>query len=171
MMKRKVRAMLLPLLLCAASAFAPLAHGAQSAASVSLAGTWTLVAADVKHADGSQTHDYGANPEGSLMVDDDGRYALQIFKAERTTFPMADKSKGTASDYQSAVMGSSTHYGTISVDQNDMTLTFHIQDSSFPDWKGQSQKRRFTLTGSELSYFGVPRPNGDVPISVWKRLQ
>ena len=104
------------------------------------------------------------------MVDNRGRYSIQIFKAGREIFPAADKGKGSAIDYRSAVMGSSTHYGTISIDQKDMTLTFHIVDSSFPGWKGESQKRKFALTGSELSYFGVPRPNGDVPISVWKRI-
>lgn len=170
MMKRKIHA-LLPLSFAMACACAPFAHGATVAASTSLAGTWSLVAADVKHPDGSQGRDYGASPEGSLMVDDEGRYALQIFKAERTAFADDDKSRGTPSDYKSAVMGSSTHYGTITVDRNDMTLTFHIIDSSFPNWKGQAQKRKFTLTGSELSYFGVPRPNGDVPISVWKRVR
>ncbi|HZZ10510.1 MAG TPA: lipocalin-like domain-containing protein [Paraburkholderia sp.] len=90
---------------------------------------------------------------------------------ERTPFPSADKGSGTASDYRTAVMGSSTHYGTISVDAREMTLTFHIQDSSFPNWKGESQKRQSTVTDSALSYFGVPRSNGDVPLSVWKRVQ
>jgi len=169
MMKRKVPAIFLALSFLAASVFTPLAHSAQAAAPISLAGTWSLVAADVKHPDGSQTHDYGASPEGSLMVDNEGRYSLQIFKKERTIFPTADKGNAAAGDYKSAVMGSSTHYGTVSVDQNDMTITFQILDSSFPNWKGQAQKRKFTLAGSQLSYFGIPRPNGDVPISVWQR--
>jgi hypothetical protein len=171
MITHAFRSTLLRFSLSGIVAFSPLAHSAQSETPVQLAGTWTLVAADVKHPDGSQAHDYGADPEGSLMIDDAGRYSLQIFKSERTSFANADKGNGTTADYKTAVMGSSTHYGTISVDPADMTLTFHIQDSSFPNWKGESQKRKFTLTGSELSYFGVPRPNGDVPISIWKRIQ
>jgi len=171
MMTNRLRSTLLRLSLTGMLAFSSLAQSGQPDISVHLAGTWTLAAADVKHPDGSQAHDYGEHPEGLLMIDGGGRYSLQIFKSERTTFPAEDKGNGAASDYQAAVMGSSTHYGTVIVDPNDMTLTFHMQDSSFPNWKGESQRRKFTLIGSELSYFGLPRPNGDVPISVWKRIQ
>lgn len=171
MSESKGRMTLLGLSLFAACTFAPLAHSAQNTGPMPLAGTWSLVAADVKHPDGSEAHDYGSNPEGSLMIDKKGRYSLQIFKTERSTFPTADKAKGSPDDYKSAVMGASTHYGTISVDQKDMTLTFHIQDSAFPNWKDKAQQRKFSLVGSQLSYFGVARPNGDVPISVWQRVQ
>jgi hypothetical protein len=50
-------------------------------AEVSLAGTWTLVAADVLHADGTRGPDYGAAPKGLLLIDAQGHYSLQIFKA------------------------------------------------------------------------------------------
>jgi hypothetical protein len=164
-----------PILLVAALSFfgalSSSAHAVETDHSSPLAGTWNLVAADVKHPDGSEAHDYGASPEGTLMIDRAGRYSLQIFKSERTVFPAADKGKGEASDYRAAVMGSSTHYGTIQVNQSNMTITFHIQDSSFPNWKGETQKRKFTLSGEELSYFGVARPNGDIPISVWRRVE
>jgi Lipocalin-like domain len=171
MMTTRLRATLLRLALTGMLAVSSLAQSGQPDTAVNLAGTWTLVAADVKHPDGSRAHDYGEHPEGSLMIDGGGRYSLQIFKSERTTFPAEDKGNGASSDYRTAVMGSSTHYGTVIVDPNDMTLTFRIQDSSFPNWKGESQKRKFTLIDSTLSYFGLPRANGDVPISVWKRIQ
>lgn len=134
-----------------------------------LAGTWTLVAADVQHPDGSRAHDYGADPKGLFMVDAKGNYSLQIFKTEREKFASEDKSRASAAEYKSAVMGSSTHFGTLSVDTDHKTLFFHIQHSSFPNWEGTEQKRSYTLKGNELSYFVSPRPNGDIPISVWKR--
>lgn len=170
-MKIKGRSVLVLLSVFATATFASLANSAQYTTSIPLAGTWSLVAADVKHPDGTQAQDYGASPEGSLMIDRQGRYSLQIFKAERSIFPTADKGKGRPDDYKSAVMGASTHYGIISVDQKDMTLTFHIKDSAFPNWKDESQRRQYSLVGSQLSYFGVARPNGDVPISVWRRIQ
>jgi hypothetical protein len=67
-------------------------------------------------------------------------------------------------------MGSSTHFGTISVDPVGGTLTFRIQNASFPNWEGKQQKRSYDLKGGELSYRVTPRPNGDVPISVWQRV-
>ncbi|MFP3747676.1 lipocalin-like domain-containing protein, partial [Achromobacter sp. SIMBA_011] len=67
-------------------------------------------------------------------------------------------------------LGSSTHYGSITIDPAEGTLTFHIKNSSFPNWVGQEQKRNYELKGNELSYRVTPRPNGDVPISVWRRV-
>jgi Lipocalin-like domain len=46
-------------------------------AELSLAGTWTLVAADVLHADGTRGRDYGAAPKGLLLNDAQGHYSLQ----------------------------------------------------------------------------------------------
>lgn len=136
----------------------------------SLAGTWTLVAADVQHPDGSREHDYGADPKGLLLIDTQGHYSLQIFRSERRPFASDDKAKATAAEYKAAVMGSSTHFGSISVDRSAGTLTFHIQNASFPNWEGTQQTRHYEFKGGELSYRVTPRPNGDIPISVWRRL-
>jgi hypothetical protein len=136
----------------------------------SLVGTWTLVAADVEHPDGSRARDYGADPKGMLIIDAQGHYSLQIFKSERPEFASGDKGKGTPDEYKAAVMGSSTHFGTISVDAAGRKLTFHVQSASFRNWEGEQQRRSYELKDGELSYRVAPRPNGDVPISVWQRL-
>lgn len=136
----------------------------------SLAGTWTLVAADVQHPDGSRTSDYGARPKGLLMIDNQGHYSLQILKAERPTFHAGDKAKGTPGEYEAAVMGSSTHYGTLRIDADGDVLVFHIQGASFPNWEGQEQRRQYALDDGVLSYRVTARPNGDVPISVWRKI-
>lgn len=140
-------------------------------AEVSLAGTWTLVAADVLHADGTRARDYGAAPKGLLLIDAQGHYSLQIFKAERPHFASGDKLTGTSAEYQAAVLGSSTHFGTISVEPAAGTLTFKIENASFPNWEGTEQKRTFELNGDELSYRVPARPDGSIPISVWRRLK
>ena len=139
-------------------------------ADVSLAGTWTLVAADVVHPDGSRSHDYGDAPKGLLMIDRTGRYSLQIFRSDRPRFAAPAKAKASAQEYRAAVMGSSTHYGTLAVEPAKHQLVFHIEVASFPNWEGQQQTRAFELHGDTLSYRVPPRPNGDVPISVWRRI-
>lgn len=136
-----------------------------------LAGTWTLVAADVLHADGTRSRDYGAAPKGLLLIDGSGRYSLQIFKSERPRFAAEDKLSATEAEYKAAVLGSSTHFGSISIDPVGGTLTFKIEAASFPNWEGAAQTRRYELTGDELSYRVPPRPNGDTPISIWRRLK
>ena len=142
---------------------------AAHAAEPSLAGTWTLTAADDLHPDGSRTRGYGEAPKGRLIIDAAGRYSLQIFKSERARFASADKKKGTPAEFEGAVLGSSTHFGTVSVAAD--VLTFRIEAASFPNWEGTEQKRRYELKGDELSYQVPAAPDGTAPISVWKRVK
>lgn len=137
-----------------------------------LAGTWTLVAADAIRPDGSRIRDYGESPRGLLIVDAAGRYSLQIYRSERPRFAAGDKAAATPAEFASAVLGSSTHVGTVAIDAGAQTLDFRIESASFPNWEGTVQKRRYELTDDALSYrVTVQRADGSVPISVWKRLR
>src|SRR5687768_11646778 len=92
-----------------------------------LQGTWTLVAADKVLPDGETMRDYGENPKGRLVIDAQGRYSLQIFKSERKHFTSDSKADGTVDEFRSAVMGSSTHYGTMAIDARAAVLVFSIE--------------------------------------------
>ncbi|MBJ9967578.1 lipocalin-like domain-containing protein [Burkholderia seminalis] len=136
----------------------------------SLVGTWTLVAADVVHADGTRGHDYGPAPAGLLMIDRDGHYTLQIYQGDRPRFASGDKATGTPDEFKAAVLGTSAHFGMAKADTAAGTLTFAIKRSLYPNWEGEQQVRHYELKNDELSYRVPPRPNGDVPVSVWKRV-
>lgn len=135
-----------------------------------LQGTWTLVAADKILPDGGVARDYGEHPSGRLIIDSRGRYSLQIFKAERLRFASDSKADGSPDEFRSAVLGSSTHYGTMTIDDKAGLLVFSIEDSSFPNWAGTVQRRQYELDRSELRYKVPPRADGSVPVSVWRRL-
>ncbi len=135
-----------------------------------LQGTWTLVAADKILPDGKTTRDYGENPKGRLVVDAKGQYSLQIFKSERLHFAIDSKADGSVDEFRSAVMGSSTHYGTMTIDEPAGALVFSIEGSSFPNWEGATQRRQYKLDGAELRYKVPPRADGSIPVSVWRRL-
>lgn len=158
--------------LLAACAGIPTAAVAQSRTTERspLAGTWTLVAADLLHPDGSRTRDYGAAPKGRLMVDAAGHYSLQIFKSERPRFASGAKAKGTPAELAAATLGASTHYGTMRVDTAAHVLTVSIEGASFPNEEGTQQRRAYVLHGDTLSYHVPARPDGNVPISVWRRI-
>ena len=135
-----------------------------------LQGTWVLVAADKILPGGERTQDYGKSPKGRLIVDSQGRYSLQIFKSERLRFASGDKARGNADEYESAVLGSSTHYGTVAIDAERHTLSFRIEGASFPNWEGANQQRVYTLSDGVLTYRVPPRADGAIPISVWRKL-
>jgi len=135
-----------------------------------LQGTWVLTFADVLHPDGSRTSDYGSQPKGTLQVDGDGRYTLFIFDGTRPRFAADDKKNGSVEEIRAAFQGSSAHYGQISVDAANHALDFHIEGSTYPNWEGTTQRRRFEMNGDALSYRVPPRRNGDVPLTGWKRI-
>jgi hypothetical protein len=135
-----------------------------------LVGTWSLVAADVQHPDGSIGHDYGAVPRGSMMIDAAGRYTLMIYKGDRSRFASNDRAAGIAEEYRDAALGISTHYGTLTADPKARTLSFAIEQASFANWNGTTQVRSYDLQGGVLRYTVPARPNGDVPISVWRKV-
>jgi Lipocalin-like domain len=139
----------------------------------SLAGTWTLRAADEIRPDGTRAASYGPNPQGLLMIADDGRYSMQIFRPGRPRFETGDKKRGTPEEYQAAALGMSSHIGHVTLDPDHGLITFRIELASFPNWDATEQKREVQLTGDELSY-RVPASatgNGTVAISVWRRVR
>lgn len=143
---------------------------AAAAAEPSLAGTWTLTAADRLKPDGARVRDYGAHPKGRLIIDAKGRYSLQIFDGDRPRVASGDKATSTAEEFASAVTGSSTHYGTVAVDTAAHVLVFRIEGASFPNWEGTEQRRKYALTAEALSYqVPTPRSDGSIPISEWRR--
>jgi len=142
-------------------------------ASAPLLGTWSVVRVDNILPDGSHVALYGPHPQGLLMFDRDGHYALQLLRADRFKFASNDKSKGTPEEIKAAVEGSNAHFGRYSVDPGKHTITFRIEHASFPNWDGTVQVRPFSLAGDRLTYT-VPSPTTDLSATgevVWRRVQ
>lgn len=139
-------------------------------APTAIEGTWALDFADVQHPDGTRTYDYGKVPKGVMQVDHQGHYAIFIFDRSRPKFAANSKRHGTPAEVRAAMMGTSSHYGTVEVDTANRTLTFHIEGATYPNWEGTTQVRHYMLRGDKLSYKVPPRPNGDIPLTGWKRI-
>jgi len=137
-----------------------------------LTGTWELERAEIARPDGTIVVDanYGPEARGLLIIDQTGRYSLQLFRPDRPKFASGDKARGTPEEYKSAFMGLSTHTGRISVDAANHKLVFHIEQAAYPNWEHTDQTRAYQLSGRELSYRVPPGPAGTSAISVWRRL-
>lgn len=138
-----------------------------------LAGAWTLVSVDNILPDGTRIQPYGPNPEGLLLLDQSGRYAIQIYRPDRPRFASNDKSRATAEENQMAVRGSNCHFGRYEVDMEGRTLRFGIEHASFPNWEGTEQRRSFVLNGDELTYTVRTTTTGGAEVGevTWKRLE
>jgi hypothetical protein len=133
-----------------------------------LAGTWTIVSA-VTEQGGNKTDTFGPHPKGVLTVDANGRYVLAIARADLPKVASNNRTTGTPEENKAIVQGSITHFGTVSVNAADKTMTFKIETSTFPNSDGTEQKRPFTVTGDELKLTVPAASGGGTASVVWKR--
>ena len=69
------------------------------------------------------------------------------------------------------MLGSSTHFGKLSIDPAKHQLIFNIEAASFPNWEGKQQVRDYTYEDGILTY-AVPASasgNGTIAYSIWRR--
>jgi hypothetical protein len=133
-----------------------------------LAGTWTIVS-NVNEQDGKKTDAFGPHPKGVLTVDANGRYVLAIARADLPKVASNNRTTATPEENKAIVQGSITHFGTVSVNAADKTMTFKIETSTFPNSDGTEQKRPFTVTGDELKLTVPAASGGGTASVVWKR--
>jgi len=144
------------------------AGDALAQAAKDLVGTWTLVSAINEHG-GNKTDTYGPHPKGLLTVDANGRYVLVIARADLPKVASSNRTRATPEENKAIVQGSVAHFGTVSVNAADKTITFKIETSLFPKWDGTEQQRPFTITGDELTYTVPSASGGGTATVVWKR--
>jgi lipocalin-like protein len=131
-------------------------------------GTWTLVSA-VTEQGGTKTDTFGPNAKGILVVDANGRYVIAFARADLPKVASNNRTTATPEENKAIVVGSLTHFGTLSVNEADKTFTFKIETATFPNWDGTEQKRPFTITGDELKYTVAAASGGGSATVVWKR--
>ena len=105
-----------------------------------LVGTWNLVSV-TNTQDGKKTDLFGPNPKGVLVFDANGRYALVFLRSDLPKFTSTNRATGTPEENKAVVQGSIAHFGAYSVDDNNKTIIFRIEASTFPNWSGAEQKR------------------------------
>jgi Lipocalin-like domain len=137
-----------------------------------LIGTWQLVSVDNIYPDSSRLQPYGLNPQGLLIFDNKGNYALQILKAVRPKIVSGDKNKCTPEENAILVQGSNAHFGKYDIDENAKNITFKIEHASFPNWEGTIQKRSYVYTNNQIQYTVTNTTQGGQSVIaevVWRR--
>jgi hypothetical protein len=163
----------LPFRIAVAVVGAAMATAASAAELRSLQGTWIMDSAYEIRRDGTRVTNYSEHPWGLLTVDASGRYNMQIFRPGRRAFASGDKGQGTPEEYREAVVGSSTHFGHVKIDQAKHQLIFDVEAASFPNWEGKRQVRDYKFENGLLSY-AVPASassSGTIAYSIWRRAE
>lgn len=135
-------------------------------------GSWSLVSINNIYQDGTRVQPYGKNPEGLLIFDDKGNYAIQILKANRPLIASGNKNTSTPEENAAIVKGFNAHYGTYFVDEKNKVITFKILHASFPNWENKVQKRNYTYDNNLIKYIVTNTTQGGKSVIaevIWRR--
>ncbi|MCA9728762.1 MAG: GNAT family N-acetyltransferase [Candidatus Eisenbacteria bacterium] len=121
-----------------------------------LLGSWDLVDWSVRLQDGTESHPFGEGGRGRLVYDDRAQVWLHLQRSTRPPFESGDPFGGTPEEIAAAFHGFLSYYGEYEVDVETATVRHRILGSSFPNWEGTTQERRYTFVGEELVITATP---------------
>jgi lipocalin-like protein len=135
-------------------------------------GTWTLVSIRYVSPDGHAIEPFGPGAKG-MLVFDGTRFATQVMAANLPKFASNNRMVGTPQEYEATSRGVVAYFGTYTVNEADRVVTLHIERSSFPNWEGTNQERKFGFVGNELRYTAASSTANPAEAAqlVWKRAQ
>lgn len=147
-------------------------RGDDAACQGSVVGTWTLVSIRYVRPDGSTIEPFGSNAKG-ILVFDGRRFATQAMAANLPKFASNNRMVGTPEEYEAISHGVLAYFGTYTVNEADRMVTLHIERSSFPNWEGTDQQRKFEFVGDELRYTAASSTANPAEAAqlVWKKAQ
>jgi hypothetical protein len=133
-----------------------------------LVGTRTLVSITVEY-DGKKADFFGANPQGQLTFEPNGRFSVIILRSDIPKFVTNSRDAGSSEENKAVVQGSIAYFGTYSASEAGNVVKYHIDGSTYPNWKGTDQERLFKLSGDELTLINFTTSIGaGNACSVWK---
>jgi len=137
-------------------------------------GTWKLVSSEFRHSDGQLTYPFGRDAVGIIMYDANGHVSVHMMRPDCPAFASGDLHDGTPMEIKSAFEGFVAYYGAYEVNQEEGTVTHHIEGSLFPNWVGLAQRRFFEFSGNRLTLSTPPILVGGQQITavlIWERAE
>ncbi|MGH7968594.1 MAG: lipocalin-like domain-containing protein [Limisphaerales bacterium] len=150
-----------------------LLHG-QSANSLRfrLVGTWRLVSATQRLADGTVRPDPQTGPKGAgyLIYTDTGQVCVVVCNPERSRW--ASVQAPTDADLRNAFGGLVTYAGTFEVNETERYVVHHIEVDRVPNLTGTDRKRFVSFSANRLVLSAAPPLPTDVKEwkIVWERV-
>jgi len=130
-----------------------------------LVGTWMYTSVVVERQDGTKFEPWGPKPVGSLIFTANGRYSLQLIRADIPPFASKDRLKGTAEEYKAVAEGVLSHFGTYTVNAAEGTYTLNVEASSFSSDNATKQVR--TVTSFSRDEFKTFNPTPTTPFKAY----
>jgi len=137
-----------------------------------LVGTWRLVSATQRMADGTERPDpnVGAQGRGYIIYTPTGQVCAMLGHAERARWASGDRP--TAAEAMAIPENMVAYCGTYTVDEAGGFVLHHVELDLSPNRAGTDRKRFFTISGERLVLRPAPPlPNGVQDWTVtWRRV-
>src|SRR5436190_22762972 len=91
-----------------------------------LVGSWTLISLTAGEGT-AQTLPYGPNPQGTMMVDANGRFSITVVRSDLRKFASNNRLTGTPEENTAVVRGSIAYFGTYSIDEATHVITVEVE--------------------------------------------
>lgn len=149
-------------------------RGQTTAASLrsQLIGTWRLVSATQRLADGTVRPDPQTGPKGKgyLIYTVSGQVCVEVGNPERLQWASAQAP--TEKELRNAFAGLTAYCGTFEVNEADRYVVHHIEVDRVPNATGTSRKRFCSLSANRLTLRAAPPLPADVTewTIVWERV-
>jgi hypothetical protein len=124
-------------------------HAAAEPLRPRILGAWRLVAVYDAYADGTRRDTWGADPQGLIVFTPEGLFTATILGGDR---------KPRAGTVPSDPVGPAVaYYGRFEIDEAQARFTTEVEQSTFPQWTGQSLPRKIVaLSETTLKVEGMP---------------
>ncbi len=137
-------------------------------------GAWKLISSEFRRSDGEVSYPLGKNAVGLLIYDASGHVSAHLMRPDRPAFASSDHLKGTPAEIKTAFEGYIAYYGTYEVNEEEDTVTHHVEGSAFPNWVGTALRRFFEFSGNRLTLSTPPMPMGGEQVTgllIWERAE
>ena len=159
-------------MICASSPFFVGRAAVSEPAADQFKGTWSLVSIRYVSPNGAVVEPFGPHAKG-MLVFDGSHFATQVMAAALPKFASNNRMIGTPQEYEAISHGVVAYFGTYDVNAASRVVVLHIERSSFPNWEGTDQQRKFEFVGDELRYTASSTTANPAEAAqlVWKRVR
>lgn len=105
---------------------------------------------ETRRVDSTVTYPFGQSVRGLLLYDAHGYCSARVMRLDRPRFLSGDMQQGTVDEVKAAFAGYLAAAGTYEVDEQQGTITHHVECAVFPNWIDGEQTRFFEIAGNHL---------------------
>ena len=121
-----------------------------------LTGTWRFISLSGKSTQGDVIYPYSEHIYGMIIYDPGGYMSALLMDPERPAFASGDMMSGTPTELKAAFERFDAYCGTYTLNDENASVTHHVQGAKFPNWVGTDQVRFYKISGDTLSITAPP---------------